>query len=259
MNYIAEINAFYICQVENPTSVSSQALWHRLMAYCNGFNWKKDFTLTNTRLVEDLGISRLELDRARNALCQAGYISYKKGKGNQCGTYQINSLVYQKQCNFDTQPDTQPDTQTEPLNKLNKTKLNETINNPLPLEKKTAGNSEKNKIYSDIIFHLNSKANTNYRASGDNTKSLINSRIKEGYTLDDFKTVIDKKCAEWKGTEWAKFLRPETLFCKKHFESYLNQLTAPKRETSYDLDKIVEHSVNNIPKYKSRKGENPSE
>lgn len=76
-------------------------------------------------------------------------------------------------------------------------------------------------IYTAVIAYLNEKAGTRYKATTAKTKSAIHARLAEGFTLDDFRTVIDKKCAEWIGTEWEKFLRPETLFGTK-FESYLN-------------------------------------
>ena len=48
-------------------------------------------------------------------------------------------------------------------------------------------------------------------------------RFNEGYTLEDFKQVIDIKTAEWKDSpEFSKYLRPETLFGSK-FDGYLNQ------------------------------------
>jgi uncharacterized phage protein (TIGR02220 family) len=75
--------------------------------------------------------------------------------------------------------------------------------------------------YEEIINYLNQKAGTHYKHSTKKTKTCIHARLQEGFTIDDFKTVIDKKCAEWIGTEWEKFLRPETLFGTK-FESYLN-------------------------------------
>ena len=50
-------------------------------------------------------------------------------------------------------------------------------------------------------------------------------------TVDDFKTVIDKKCDEWIGTEWEKYLRPETLFGTK-FEGYLNAKTTKKNHAA---------------------------
>ena len=54
-------------------------------------------------------------------------------------------------------------------------------------------------------------------------------RLNEGYSLDDFKQVIEKKVNEWKGTEMEKYLRPETLFGTK-FENYLNQKIAKKKQ-----------------------------
>lgn len=83
-----------------------------------------------------------------------------------------------------------------------------------------------NKEYIDkdiknIINYLNAAIGTKYRYQSKLTQRLINARFKEGYMVDDFKTVIDKKAKEWKGTEMEQFLRPETLFGTK-FESYLN-------------------------------------
>ena len=46
--------------------------------------------------------------------------------------------------------------------------------------------------------------------------------MNEGFNLDDFKRVIDIKVDDWRGTEFEKYLRPETLFGTK-FENYLNQ------------------------------------
>ena len=85
----------------------------------------------------------------------------------------------------------------------------------------------RNNIYTLVVQHLNEKAGTKYRASGAKTQKVIHARVAEGFTLDDFIAVIDKKTAEWMGTEWEKFLRPETLFGPK-FESYLNQNTTKK-------------------------------
>lgn len=85
----------------------------------------------------------------------------------------------------------------------------------------------RNNIYTIVVQHLNEKAGTKYRASGSKTQKVIHARVAEGFTLDDFITVIDKKTAEWMGTEWEKFLRPETLFGPK-FESYLNQNATKK-------------------------------
>ena len=77
-------------------------------------------------------------------------------------------------------------------------------------------------IYSEVVDYLNQKAGTKYKSNSKNTTKHIKARINDGYTLEDFKTVIDKKCSEWLNTDMEKYLCPDTLFGSK-FEKYLNQ------------------------------------
>ena len=90
----------------------------------------------------------------------------------------------------------------------------------------------------EIIEYLNSKTNKNYRSTTQKTRTLIKARMKEHFTIDDFKIVIDKKCSEWMGTKFEPYLRPETLFGTK-FEGYLNQSLA-KSETERRIDSVNE-------------------
>jgi len=73
----------------------------------------------------------------------------------------------------------------------------------------------------NIVIILNEILNTNYSSKTEKTKTLIKARLKEGFTVDDFKAVITFKNKQW-GTDvkMREFLRPETLFSNK-FESYL--------------------------------------
>ncbi len=75
-----------------------------------------------------------------------------------------------------------------------------------------------------IVNFLNLKLKTNYKATGRSTQKIITTRLKEKNTVEDFKKVIRNKYNDWKGTDYEKFLRPETLFGNK-FEGYLNQPT----------------------------------
>lgn len=84
-------------------------------------------------------------------------------------------------------------------------------------------------LINDIVTYLNDKLGTHYRSSSANTVKHINARISEGYSLEDFKTVIDKKSDEWQGTDMEKYLVPETLFGTK-FEKYLNQTIIKKSD-----------------------------
>lgn len=84
--------------------------------------------------------------------------------------------------------------------------------------------SEKQKTdeVSEIVDYLNQRTGSRYKSSTPKTRKLIQTRLKEKFTVQDFKDVIDKKCVEWTGTKMEKYLRPETLFGTK-FEGYLNQ------------------------------------
>lgn len=76
--------------------------------------------------------------------------------------------------------------------------------------------------YKEIIDYLNEKAGKQFK-NVDTHKKLIRARWHEGYTLDNFKQVIDIKVAEWaNNADMAKFLQPSTLFGNK-FDKYLNQ------------------------------------
>lgn len=83
-------------------------------------------------------------------------------------------------------------------------------------------NKELNNIYKETVDYLNEKAGTKYKSNSKNTTKHIKARINDGYTLEDFKSVIDKKCSEWLNTDMEKYLCPDTLFGSK-FEKYLNQ------------------------------------
>ena len=93
-------------------------------------------------------------------------------------------------------------------------------------------------LYITIVDYLNAKASTSYKPSTKKTRESIHARIAEGFTVDDFKTVIDKKCAEWIGTEFEQYLRPATLFGTK-FESYLNAKVVAKKNTPPAIDESM--------------------
>lgn len=75
----------------------------------------------------------------------------------------------------------------------------------------------------EVVKYMNEKCKTKYRGNSEYVMRKISARMKEGYTnIDDYKKVIDKKSGQWLGTEYEKYLRPDTLFGSK-FEIYLNQ------------------------------------
>ena len=88
---------------------------------------------------------------------------------------------------------------------------------------------EHRKIAEQVLDYLNQEAETNFISKGTNL-DLVSARLTEGFILSDFKTVIDKKVKDWKGTDWAKYLRPLTLFSKSKFENYLNSNNEPRKQ-----------------------------
>ena len=96
--------------------------------------------------------------------------------------------------------------------------------------------------YSEIVEYLNEKTNSQYRPTAKKTQNLIKARYNEGFSIDDFKKVIDVKVAEWlNDSNMNKYLRPETLFGTK-FESYLNQKFVNNR-TEYDANAEIDEEL----------------
>lgn len=118
--------------------------------------------------------------------------------------------------------------------------------------------------YKEIITYLNEKTGKKLRWDVKSNQKEIKARFNEGYTLDDFKTVIDKKYHEW-GRKPTKeelqrgvndmriYLRPKTLF-GSNFDVYLNQEQTEKMPAkppvsrnlnnfdrrNYDMDSLEE-------------------
>jgi len=122
--------------------------------------------------------------------------------------------------------------------------------------------------YKEIISYLNEKTGKKLRWDVKSNQKEIKARFNEGYTLDDFKTVIDKKYHEW-GRKPTKeelqrgvndmriYLRPKTLF-GSNFDVYLNQEQTEKvpakppvsrnlnnfERRGYDMDSLEEQLLN---------------
>lgn len=122
--------------------------------------------------------------------------------------------------------------------------------------------------YKEIITYLNEKTGKKLRWDVKSNQKEIKARFNEGYTLDDFKTVIDKKYHEW-GRKPTKeelqrgvndmriYLRPKTLF-GSNFDVYLNQEQTEKMPAkppvsrnlnnfdrrNYDMDSLEEQLLN---------------
>ncbi len=82
--------------------------------------------------------------------------------------------------------------------------------------------------FNEVVSYLNEKTGKSYRPTNTATQKHIKARFSDGFSLEDFKRVIDTKVSHWKNDgKMSLYLRPETLFGTK-FESYLQE--KPKNE-----------------------------
>lgn len=128
----------------------------------------------------------------------------------------IESAIQEDVSEVDTsciQDDNEMDTEV----RLGKARLDKSKNN-----KKGTSQSAEPIPYKEIIDYLNKKTGQNLHSTTKSYQRLIKTRWNEGYTLQDFKTVIDNKAFEWQGTEFWKYMVPRTLFAASHFDDYLN-------------------------------------
>ena len=118
----------------------------------------------------------------------------------------------------------------DPINQNTKEELSTTSNNNTRDIYTTSSNSTR-VPYKEIIDYLNEKTGRNYKHKAKVNQRVIKARMNEGYTLEDFKTVIDKKFDKWNNdVKMKEFLRPETLFSTK-FDRYLNEETESNQKS----------------------------
>jgi uncharacterized phage protein (TIGR02220 family) len=78
-----------------------------------------------------------------------------------------------------------------------------------------------------VIEYLNATTGRQFKGSKSD-RATIAARFKEKYNLEDFKAIVDHKTAAWlHDPKQSEYLRPETLFSAKHFDSYLNAAKIP--------------------------------
>jgi uncharacterized phage protein (TIGR02220 family) len=97
-------------------------------------------------------------------------------------------------------------------------------------------------VYEEILSYLNKKTGKNFSHKSEANRKLINGRMSEGRTIENFKHVIDVKCEKWLNDEkMFEYLRPVTLFGQKNFENYVNEKLKSNQQQPKDArDKDIE-------------------
>ena len=88
---------------------------------------------------------------------------------------------------------------------------------------------ETEKEIDSVILLLNNEAGFRYELTSKEARRIIGKRLSED-PLEKVFHVVRFKIKEWNGTEWHKYLRPETLL-NGHFEDYYQaSLLKPKKK-----------------------------
>ena len=193
-------------------------IWRLLCRYSNYDTDVAGYTINQLVVNSDKRLN-LTTQKVRTILKKfekQGYIEFLSS-GSKGKESTLKLTIKQQLFNNNTTNKTEQLQQVEDLPNNNLTTNQQQSNNTTKKKEK-----DNNNIYSLVIDYLNRKASTNYRSTTKNTQSFINARLKEGYTVEDFKKVIDSKSKEWLNTDFEKYLRPATLFGTK-FENYLNE------------------------------------
>ena len=214
------------------TEISAEA--KAIYAYLSSFAGSGNTAFPSVSLMcHELGMGENRFYKHRKQLVDKDYISIEKVQ-EQNGTWQNN--VY----TLINKPYRQNEGGRQNAGMENEymdiegmenegTNNNSSINNNLTnnnLTNKDHSTAKAERIpYKEIIDYLNQETGRNYSHSANKNKDLIKARWNEGFRVDEFKKVIDKKVADAKNPNHffsEAYLRPQTLFSNK-FDGYLNQ------------------------------------
>ena len=225
-NNIIPIPAIYLKITEDyPTA----ALLNQLIYWSDRTSRKDGYFYKSYKEWEDeIYLSKYQVMRSIKKLKSMGIVetALKKANGAPTVHYKVDSEVTSqwivKFLNNGKSTNLTMDSKEtqQSLTEITTENTTETTNNNILSPSSTAY------PYKDVIDYLNQQTGKNYKSTTKKNQTVIRARTDEGFSLDDFKRVIDNKVAEWKGTNMEKYLRPETLFGTK-FEGYLNQELQP--------------------------------
>ena len=116
----------------------------------------------------------------------------------------------------------------------------------------------KNEEALEVLEYLNNRRSflfpnsTGFKMNKKN-ETFINGRLKDGYTVEDLKIVIDLKCLQWANNiNMRAYIRPETLFNQTKFEAYLAEASIyvenenQKKLLFQNYEKGINKDINSI-------------
>ena len=187
--------------------------------------------MSQARLAKEFGVDRKSVNQAAKRLREAGLITMKT-HGGERGT-SIFSLAHEaispQACPGSASgtwgESASPDGAGTPHN----------IDRDVNYEEKENMSSYLG-IAREVVDYLNGKTGKRFRPDSESHLKMVMGLVRDGYTSQDMKHVIDVKCSEWRGSDMERYLTPDTLFSPRHFDTYLNQQTSnvSRKETHHE-------------------------
>ena len=191
-------------KLSNNAKLMYMLLFGRLeLSVKNGWHDRKGNVFqyyTNEQLMIDLNSSEKTIIKVKKELREVGLLEEVR-QGNN-----LPNRIYISQVDG-TVENTVLELEKVQTNKID---INDTDNNNIK------------SICQEVITYLNQVTKKNFNKNTASHHKYIKARLKEGYKLKDFKHVVDVMAATWMGTDYERYLQPQTLFGNK-FDSYLNR------------------------------------
>ena len=215
-------------KLSNNAKLMYMLLFGRLeLSVKNGWHDRKGNVFqyyTNEQLMIDLNSSEKTIIKVKKELREVGLLEeVRQGNNlpNRIYISQVDGAVENTVLELEKVQHGAVENTVLELEKVqtNKIDINDTDNNNIK------------SICQEVITYLNQVTNKNFNKNTASHHKYIKARLKEGYKLKDFKHVVNVMAATWMGTDYERYLQPQTLFGNK-FDSYLNR-SIPKNIRSF--------------------------
>ena len=206
-------------KLSNNAKLMYMLLFGRLeLSIKNGWHDRKGNVFqyyTNEQLMIDLNSSEKTIIKVKKELREVGLLEeVRQGNNlpNRIYISQVDGAVENTVLELEKVQHGAVENTVLELEKVqtNKIDINDTDNNNIK------------SICQEVITYLNQVTKKNFNKNTASHHKYIKARLKEGYELKDFKHVINVMSATWMGTDYERYLQPQTLFGNK-FDSYLNR------------------------------------
>ncbi|WP_050804697.1 conserved phage C-terminal domain-containing protein [Sporosarcina newyorkensis] len=204
--------AIFLQQLHFRSLISKDICGGEKWVYKTYEDWGREFTFWSQNTIKRT-VGRLE---------EKGYLitttAYNKRKNDQTKRYRIDYSKFDFPAGSNrVDGHTQNESAELPT-------LGQPLLKVVNLPKKDIVDFPGNKVVL-VIEYLNQITGKRYKANTASSMELINARLNEGHTVEDFKQVIDLKASHWlHDKKFCNYLRPSTLFNAKNFENYVNEI-----------------------------------